>query len=71
MIHEEGDEDIVNVLIFLVDFLLLLFEQVDSSPNIPNKFGVYNVDDDEVINDMEGTRRDATNGMEINLDEVS
>jgi uncharacterized membrane protein len=26
MIHEEGDEDIVNVFIFFVDFVLLLFE---------------------------------------------
>jgi hypothetical protein len=40
-------------------------------PNIPSKFGIDNVDDDEVINGMEGTTRDATIGMETNLDEVS
>jgi len=41
-------------------------------PNIPNEFGIDDVDDDDkVISDMEGTTRDATNDMEIDLDEVS
>jgi hypothetical protein len=40
-------------------------------PNIPSKFGIDNANDDEVIHDMEGTTRDAINGMETNFDEVS
>lgn len=56
---------------FLLTLYCYYLNRLIPPPNIPSKFGIDNVDDDEVINGMEGTTRNATIGMETNLDEVS
>ncbi len=59
----------------MVIFWLILYcyslSRLIPPPSIPSKFGMDDAIDDEVVNDMEGTTQDATNGMELDLNDVN